>query len=117
GAQEVMSNQPVEVIGTGGAAVYLVVADFRLLTEILAKRLRHSGGLLQRRAIRHIDDDLKLALIVEGEHFHAHPLQRNECNRCEQQEYHTEEEHPATPAIGDERVHHAAIQTRGPTFG
>ena len=65
-AQEVMPHQSVEVVGAGRTGVNLIIRDFGLLAKITAECLRDAGGLLKRSSVRHVNDDLKLALVVEG---------------------------------------------------
>ena len=71
-AHVVVAHQSVEVIGTGGAGVGLVVQDIGLSRKLVAEGLGDPGRLLQRSSVRHIDDDLQLALVVERQHLHAH---------------------------------------------
>ena len=87
--QEVMPHQSVEVVGAGRARVNLIIRDFGLLAKINTERLRNAGRLLQRSPVRHVNDDLELALVVEGQHLHSHPFQRHERNRREQQHHHS----------------------------
>ena len=112
-----MPHQSVKVVWAGSARIDLIVDDFRLLTEVLPQHLRHVGCLLQRRPVRHVNDHLELALVVEGQHLQVHPLQRNECHRREQQQHDAAHKHPAPSGIQDERGHHPAIETRRPALG
>ena len=110
-AQEVMPHQPVEVVRPRGAGVDLVVHDFRLLAEITSQGLRDVRGLFQRRSVGHVDDDLELALVVEGQHLYAHPLQRNERDRPQgAARPRCPETASAVEALQNQRIHEAAIE-------
>src|SRR5271167_2820823 len=112
-----MTYEPVEVVRTGGPGIDLIIDNLRLLAEILSQGLRHASRLFQWRAIGHVDDDLELTLVVEGEHFYANPFQRDKGDCGEQQQHDTTKKHPAAACVADERVHHPAVQTSGPAFG
>src|SRR5215472_3264184 len=112
-----MAHKAVEVVRTGGPRINLIVHYLRLLAQILSQCLSDVSCLFQWRTVRHINDDLKLALVVERQHLEAYPLQGHKRNRGEQQDPDTSKKHPAATRIKDERVHHPAIQTGRPTFG
>src|SRR5207244_9044168 len=90
--QEITSHEPVEVVGSRGSCVDLVIDDLRLLTQVAPQSLGYMCRLLQWGSIGHVYDHLKFALVVEGEHLDLHPLERNERHRCQQQQHHTIEE-------------------------
>ena len=46
--------------------------------------LRHPGRLLERGAVRHVDDHLHLALVVKGQHLDAHDLQQGQRHHRQQ---------------------------------
>ena len=69
GAQIVLANQTVKVDGRGGARVCLIVGDFGHACQIGAEFVQDGGGLFQRRAGGHVDDDLKFGFVIEGQHF------------------------------------------------
>ena len=112
-----MPHQPVEVVRARGARIHLVVGHLRLLAEVLPQLLRHARRLLQRGAVRHVDDHLELALVVEGQHLDLDQLERHQRAGEQQEHNHAAEEYPAPLSVGDQRVHDPAIQPRGPAFG
>src|SRR5579863_9457275 len=112
-----MTNEAVEIVRAGSPGIDLIIDNFGLLAEILSQGLGYAGRLFQRRPVGHVDDDLELTLVVEGEHFYANPLQRHKSDCGEQQQYDTPEKHPAAARIADEWVHHLAVQTGSPAFG
>ena len=79
-SQEIVADQAIKVVGTRCSRVDLIVGDFRLLLKIVSQCLCNSGGLFEGRSVGHINHDLEFALVIEGKHFHAHPLQRDEGN-------------------------------------
>ena len=87
-AHVVVADQSVEVIRARSSGVGLIVQDIRLPCKLAAQRLRHSRGLLERRAVGHVDDDLQFALVVERQHLHADQPQRNQCHRRQKQQDH-----------------------------
>ena len=101
----------------GDAGIYLVIDDVGLRAQTLSQCLRYPRSLLQRRAIGHINHDLKRALVVEGQHLHTNPLQRDERNRREQQNHCPTEKHPAAARMENQRVHDAAVEARGSSLG
>ena len=84
--------------------VDLIVGDLLLLADgggDLPGDLRRA---FQRAVLGHVEDDLQLALVVEGQHLHDHvPSRRNEG--------HGSEEEDAIPPRNDQR------QTDRPTSG
>ena len=69
-----MPHQAVEVVGAGGSCINLLIQDLGLLRKMMSKFLGDAGCLFQGCAVRHVNDDLELALIIEGEHLHANEL-------------------------------------------
>src|SRR5579864_2090396 len=65
--QEIMAHQTVEVVRARCPSIYLIIDNLWLLAEILSQSLRHAGCLFQRRAIRHVNHDLELTLVVRSE--------------------------------------------------
>ena len=80
-AHEVVAHQTVEVVGRGGPDVHLVVGHLRHGADVVADLARDGGGLLQRRALGHVDDDLELALVVERQHLDHHALEQPRASR------------------------------------
>ena len=108
--QEIMPHQSVEVVWPRRARVNLVVHHFRLLAQVLPQLLRHARGLLQRRAVGHVDDHLELALVVEGQHLHLHQLERHQRTREQQQHHHAAEEHPPPRCALQQRIHDSPVE-------
>ena len=71
-AQVVLAHQAVEVDRRGGAGIGLVVGHLGHRRQVRAEFVQHRGGLLHRRAGRHVDDDLELRLVVERQHLQQH---------------------------------------------
>ena len=116
-AHVVVAHQPVEVIGAGGSGISLVVQDIRLPRKFITQRLSDSRCLFERRAVRHIDDDLQFALVVERQHLHAHQSQRHERDRDQQQHRHSDEEQETIARGSNQRRHDAAIEPGSPVLG
>ena len=94
--QVVMAHQSVEVVRRRRAHIRLHVHHFGLLRASLrASALRHPRGLFERGAVRHVDDHLELALVVERQHLHLDELEVEQRHRAEQQEHDAAEEAPA----------------------
>jgi hypothetical protein len=84
-----------------------------LLAERRARKLGcHAGGLFEGRTFRHIDDDLKLALVVEGEHLHRHQFEGDKRDRREQHRRHRPQEGIAPGPIDEDAHHEPAVQPR-----
>ena len=114
--QEVVTYQPVEVVRPGSTRVDLVIDDLGLLGDPARQFARHARCLLQCRAIRHVENDLHLALVVEGEHLHADDVQDRQHQRQGQQEHHRDKKRPPLRGILQEWHHDAAVKARGPAF-
>ena len=80
-AQVVLPHQPVEIDRRRGARVHLVVGDLGSPRDLGREFVEHACGLLDRRALGHVEDDLELRLVVEGQHLHDHPLHDHEQHR------------------------------------
>ena len=111
-AQKVVTDQAVEVVGSRGPHVRLVVRHLRLRANGVGEGLRHAVGLLEGRAFGHVYDNLELALVVEGEHLDAHPLHRDERHRAEQENDDAPKERRSKAGNAQERSHHAAVEAR-----
>src|SRR5579862_1993714 len=116
-AQKIMPHHAIEVIRTRCARINLVIRHFGLLRKILSQGLRDASGLLERRSVGHIDDDLELALVVEGQHLYANPFQRDERNCCQEEDDYAAKKNPASLGVENQRVHDVAIKTRSPALG
>ena len=109
GAQVVLAHQPVEADRRGEPGVGLVVRHFGQLRDFRGEFAQQRRGVLDRRAGRHVDDDLELRLVVERQHLHDDGLHRHQQHR--QQDRHRDGA-PELPAVGlaalgvQERGHH-----------
>ena len=72
-AHEVVAHEAVEVVGRGDTGVDLVIGHFGFGADRGGHFAGDGGGLFQRRAFRHVQDDLELALVVKGQHLHLYP--------------------------------------------
>ena len=110
GAQEVMTDEAVEVIGAGGAGVSLDVGNFGLVEGGIGQGAGAAGRLFERGAFGHVDDDLELALVVEGQHLYLNKLDVDEAAGGEQHDGHGAEEGPAEEGHVDKAIHPAAVE-------
>ena len=80
-SQVVLANQPVEIDRRRRPGVCLVVGDLGDRRNVVAQRVQDAGGALDRRAGRHVDDDLEFGLVVERQHLQHDPFQARERQR------------------------------------
>ncbi len=76
--QVVVPHQPVEVVGSGGSGIDLVVQYFGLRMQVRADFLFHGERAFEWCALRHIHNHLELALVVKRQHLHAYGLERHQ---------------------------------------
>src|SRR5438105_10962133 len=95
--QEITSHEPVEVVGSRGSCVDLVIDDLRLLTQVAPQSLGYMCRLLQWGPIGQVYDHLKFALVVERDDVHLQSSDRDDPHRSRQKQHHTndQEPHPA----------------------
>ena len=86
-AHEVVAHQAIEVERGGDARINLVIRHFRLDAHGGGDLAGGLGGLLQRAAFGHVKDDLKFALVVEGQHLHLHPADAHQGHGRQQQHH------------------------------
>ena len=79
--QVVLPHQAVEVDRRGRARIALVVGHLGNRGHVRAQRAQRGGGVLHRRARRHVDHDLEFRLVVERQHLQHHPLHDGEQQR------------------------------------
>ncbi len=108
-AQEVVADEAVEVVGRGRSGVALDVVHGRVAHGGAGERGRDARGLLERRAVRHVDHHLELALVVERQHLHVHELKRHQRDAAEEQHDDTAEEQPAAARVQQQRPHGAPV--------
>ncbi len=109
-AQEVVAHEAVEIERRGDAGVDLVIGDLRFRADGGGDLARGLRGAFERAALGHVQDDLELALVVEGQHFHLHPAERDGRHREQQQRGDRAEKKPAPARLREQRSHHAAIE-------
>ena len=109
-ASTAMADQAVEVEGGGHAGIDLVICHLRLGAHGGGDFARRLGGEFERAAFGHIQDDLELALVVEGQHFHLHPAQADGGQGGEQQDDNADQEGQPPAGFGDHRAHDAAVE-------
>jgi len=66
----VMSHQPVEVDGAVSPDITLEVLDLGHGEQLRLEGPHNGIRCLERRPLGHVDDQLQLVLVVEGEHLH-----------------------------------------------
>ena len=71
-AQIVVTHHAVEVERTRGAGIGLQCRDLGDLAQLLRHLARHVGGRRQGGALRHVDHDRELRLVVVRQHLHRH---------------------------------------------
>ena len=77
--QIVLPYQPVEIDRAGRTGIRLPVMNFLNAVQVFADFTQHLCGFFNRGADRHVEDDLKFALVVERQHFQHHQL--HQCQR------------------------------------
>ena len=104
GAQIILAHQPIECDGACRAGVALQIADFRLAGEELTEIVQGRGGIFQRCARGHVDDDLELALVVKGQHFENHPLHHRQTDREHERRQNACEQQPPLARAGQQGI-------------
>ena len=84
--REVVADQPVEVVRRRGSDVDLEVRHIGDGRQDVAELRRHARGVLERGPLRHVDDHLELALVVERKHLHPDQLEDDQRAGGQQQE-------------------------------
>ena len=107
-----MAHEPVEIERGRDPCIDLVVLDLRFVAHGFSHLQSSLGRSLQGAAFRHVQDDLKFALVVEGQHFHLHESDTHQRHRSEQEPDYRREECPAPAGVGKERPHDAAVKPR-----
>jgi len=108
--EEVVAHQAVERIRRRGAGVALDARHRGIVQRLVRERRRNPGRRLQRRVLRHVDDDLQLVLVVEWQHLHRDQPQRHQRHGADEQHRDQPEEARARRRSRQQRSHHAAIQ-------
>ena len=103
-AQIVVTHQAIEVVGRSRSGVGLDVHHFPLLLRFLAQQLRHPRRLFQRGAVRHVDNHLELALVIERQHLDLDETGVEQRTGGQQQDHDTTDEAPAEEQAGAEEL-------------
>ncbi len=82
---EVVAHEAVEIERRRDAGVNFVIRHLWFGADGGGDFPRGLRGAFQRTAFRHVQDDLKFALVVERQHFHLHPADINQRHGDEQQ--------------------------------
>ena len=106
-AQVVLADQPVEGDGACRSGIALQVTHLGLAGEELPEVVQRGGGIFERRACRHIDDHLELALVVEGQHLKHDPLHHRQANRKHERDEDAGQEQPSLACACQKRIQHA----------
>ena len=115
-AHEVVADEAVEIEWRSCSRVDLHVAHFLLWQQGIGHLAGYGGGLLERTVLRHVEDDLELALVVEGQHFHLHETERNEGERPQEKDHNHREEGPPPLHVVDEVAHPFTVKQGELTF-
>ena len=73
-AQIIVAHEAVEVERRRRPGIGLDRGQLRQVLQPVGRRLQHAVRLLERRALRQIDDDLDLRLVVERQQLHRDVL-------------------------------------------
>src|SRR5262249_28907737 len=68
--QEVMAHKAIKVVRRRDTRVSLEIHDLGLSLNNCGKLARHASRLFERSPLGHVDNDLKLALVVEWQDLH-----------------------------------------------
>ena len=72
--QVILSNKPVEIDWRSRACVDLVIADLLYRCQMHRHFVENAKGLFHRCSFRHVQNNLKFRLVIEGQHFHDYQL-------------------------------------------
>ena len=110
--QVIMPYQAVEVEGGTRADIYLKIGYFRYRAECITHFAGHAGGLLQRCAVRGVNDHLQFILVVERQHLDRHRLEVDQ--RAGEQQQHDDRCQEAVPELFfmDQSPHPATVKSR-----
>ena len=112
-----MPDQTVEIERRRGAGVNLVVPHLRFAADGPGHFLGDAGGRFQCRALRGLEDELKLRLVVEGKHLDGHRTEQDEPHGGQQQGDDADQEGPAPAGVVEQRTHHPMVQPCRPVAG
>ena len=112
--QIVMPDQPVKIKGAGRAAIDLIIGDLVDRGQVFAHLHGGGGRLFQGGRFGQIDNDLKFALVVKGQHLDVNQSHPHQGAGQEQQTGHGREEEPARRRVMDQGVHGPPVETGTP---
>ncbi len=108
-AQEVVAHQTVEVEGRRRADIGLEGLDLGDRLEFGAEPVRQIGGDVEIGALRHVDDDLHLRLVVVGQHLEGDHLDHEHGHREHHRDDDRDQRQAAEPAAVHDRVDQRAV--------
>ncbi len=91
---KVMTDQAVEIERRGRADIDLIIGNFGFHPDGFTDFQSCLCRFFQSTAFGHIQDDLKLILVIKGEHLDLDPSQRHEHHGGQQEDNDSDEEHP-----------------------
>ena len=86
GPQIILTHQPIKIDRAGRTGVGLIIHDILNLRQFGTDFAQDACSFFQRRADRHIDNDLKLALVVERQHLQDNQLKVSQRHRAKNQQ-------------------------------
>ena len=107
---EVVAHETVEIERRGDPGIYLVIGHLRFGADGRRNFACCFRGAFERAAFRHVQNDLKLALVVERQHFHLHPADADQRHGGEQKPGDACQKCVTPSRMRDERPHETAIQ-------
>jgi len=72
--QIILPHEAIEPDWRGGAGIHLVIGNLSHLIELIADLGKNTCGVFNAGAFRHVDNHLKLGLVVKGQHLQHHRL-------------------------------------------
>lgn len=111
-AQIILPDEPVEGDWRAGADIALVAFDLGYARQCARHVAERFVSALERRALGHVEDDLELGLVVEGQHLEDDRLDDDEATGKENQRDDAAEQHrtPAPCALAVEERHQQPVE-------
>src|SRR5262249_13406407 len=96
----------------GDAGINLIVGHLGFYSDRSGNLVGCLGGAFECAAFGHINDNLKLVLFVDGEHFHFYPTDTDQRDCAKERRGNRNKIKPAPPATRYERLHQTPINPR-----
>ncbi len=80
-AQVVLADQAIEIDRRRGSRIDLVIGDLGDVANVGRHLGQHRRSLFDGGALRHVQHDLELRLVVERQHLHDHRIEADEADR------------------------------------